>query len=126
MSYINQKFYKAFSIFTTLGISLWLVPQIANATNNFSPQLEKNNIKAELIIAGKNDAHGSDSRSAALQAEIDQCEKDLAELKRTQGPKKEKDALSRKIINLKKEMDKAEKGESHNQKAKGSNGQTKK
>jgi hypothetical protein len=124
--YINQKLSKAFSIFTTLGISLCLASQIANAaTDDFSTQLGTSIIKTDLVIAGKNDQHGSDSRSAALQAEIDRCKEELAELKRTQGPKKEKDTLERKITNLKQEMDKAKKGENHSQKAKGSNGQPK-
>lgn len=127
MTHINQKFSKVFSIFTTLGISLWLVPQIANAANHSSSmKLEVNIIKTELIIAGKNDQHGSDSGSPALQKQIDESEAELAELKRTQGPKKEKDALQKKINNLRREMHNAEKGEAHRQKAPGSNGQTKK
>jgi hypothetical protein len=49
---------------------------------------------------------------------IEEYEKHLEELTRTQGSKKEKAELKRKIENVKKSMAQDKKGENHSQKAK--------
>jgi hypothetical protein len=68
---------------------------------------------------GKNAQHGKAEAPPKLVKDLAEAEAQLAELKRTQGPKKEKKKLEIKIENLKKEIGKAMKGENHSQKPKG-------
>ena len=75
--YINQKLSKAFSTFTTLGISLWLASQIANAaTDDFSTQLGTSIIKTDLVnnssiaLKGKSKNQRENSQFGAAVKEI--------------------------------------------------------
>ena len=65
---------------------------------------------------GKNSQKGDGGRKrAALAPVIAGLEKELADLVKSQGPKKIKDAIKKKIKNLREEGDNAAKGENHSQ-----------
>jgi hypothetical protein len=67
---------------------------------------------------GKNAQHGKAENKPSKEKQIEEYEKHLEELTRTQGSKKEKAELKRKIENVKKSMAQDKKGENHSQKAK--------
>jgi RHS repeat-associated protein len=67
---------------------------------------------------GKNDQHGSDSKSESTRNRIEDLEKELANLNKDQGPKKDKKKLRDTINQLKKDLKRSEKGENHSRRPK--------
>ena len=70
--------------------------------------------------SGKNEPHGDSGREVGkIQERLKELQDQLAELERTQGPKKVKDKIKKTIENITKDaLDKA-KGETHGRKGKG-------
>jgi hypothetical protein len=115
-----------------LGVTAWEVKQIYDDYQAHVLQSRKKEPKKEGELekpqenegkqrhgGGKNAQHGKAEAPPKLVKDLAEAEAQLAELKRTQGPKKEKKKLEIKIENLKKEIGKAMKGENHSQKPKG-------
>lgn len=70
--------------------------------------------------AGRGDAHGDGGRELSrIEERISEAQQRLAELERTQGPKKEKDRLRRLIRNLREAAERARKGETHGRRGRG-------
>lgn len=70
--------------------------------------------------AGRGDAHGDSGRELSkVEERIRQAQEELAELNRTQGPKKDKDRLKRLIENLRRAAERARKGETHGRQGRG-------
>lgn len=68
---------------------------------------------------GKNAQHGDGGRRAqTLEQQIQEAKDQLAELNRTQGPKRDKVKLGNKIRNLEQEARDAARGENHSQRPK--------
>jgi hypothetical protein len=74
---------------------------------------------------GKNAQHGKSVVPPSLLKELEEAIAKLAKLKAEQGSRKEKIELAQKIDKLQKKIAQILKGQNHNQKAKGSNGQSK-
>jgi hypothetical protein len=74
---------------------------------------------------GKNAQHGKSVVPPSLLKELEEAKAKLAKLKAEQGSKKDKIELAQKIDKLQKKIAQILKGQNHNQKAKGSNGQSK-
>jgi hypothetical protein len=66
----------------------------------------------KLFGSGRNEQHGR-MAGEKIQSQLDRAKQQLEELKNTQGSKRAKTQLENKINNLKKEMDRAKKGETH-------------
>ncbi len=70
--------------------------------------------------AGRGDAHGDSGRELSkVEERIREAQAELAELNRTQGPKKDKDRLKRLIENLRRAAERARKGETHGRQGRG-------
>ena len=73
--------------------------------------------------SGRNEPHGNDRQTKALNDQITQAKAQLANAVKHRGPKKEKDRLKNKIRNLQEKIKSLEKGESHaNNTSQGSRG----
>jgi hypothetical protein len=80
------------------------------------PDLSGNKSEARRHGGGKNAQHGDAGRRKAQNAPIIAgLERELADLMKNQGPKKDKEKLRDKIKNLRREGEDAEKGEQHSQ-----------
>jgi hypothetical protein len=84
------------------------------ATDDFITPMRSNRADS-----GNNERHGDGGRTSARnQAEIDKAEAELRELNRTQGSRRDKQALAQKIRNLRRAGERAAKGEEHSRGAK--------
>jgi RHS repeat-associated protein/uncharacterized repeat protein (TIGR01451 family) len=68
---------------------------------------------SQLSGAGRGDPHGSTSKVPGLERQIAEAEAELAELIQNQGSKKDKNRLRKKIKNLREQIGRVVKGETH-------------
>ena len=61
--------------------------------------------------AGRNEAHGNERQAASTTAKIEALERQLAELKRTQGSARDKRLIAQRIVNERRNMERTAKGD---------------